>query len=65
MVRKIVVNYGKDNDIDYVKYGEDENYNHFICLDDDYIGAIRYIKIKKSNHKNYRQEDIIETEYIK
>lgn len=65
MVKKIVVNYGKDIDIDYLKYGEDEEYNHFICLDDHYCGSIRHIKIIKSNRIKYRQDDIIETGYIK
>lgn len=65
MVKKIVVNYGKDIDIDYIKYGEDTEYNHFVCLDDYYSGAIRHIKILKSNRIKYRQDDIIETEYIK
>ena len=64
MVRKIIVNFGKDIDIDYVKYNEDIDYNYFICLDSHYAGSIRYIKIKKSNRKNYRYDDIEETEYI-
>ena len=45
MVRKIIVNYGKDIDIDYVKYGEDTDYNYFICLDYYYMGSIQFIKI--------------------
>jgi len=65
MVRKIVVNYGKDIDIDYVKYGEDDNYNYFICLDYHYMASIQFIKIMKSGRKNYRYDEIEETEYMK
>lgn len=64
-MKKIVVNYGKDIDIDYLKYGEDKDFNHFICLDDYYCGAIRHIKIIKSYRTKYSQYDIIETKYIK
>ena len=66
MVRKIIVNFGKDIDIDYVKYNEDIDYNYFICLEPHYQGNIcMFIKIKKSNRKNYRYDDIEETEYIR
>ena len=65
MVRKIVVNYGKDIDIDYVKYAEDDNYNYFICLDYHYMASIQFIKIVKSGRKNYRYDEIEETEYMK
>jgi hypothetical protein len=65
MVRKIIVNYGKDIDIDYVKYGEDTDYNYFICLDYYYMGSIQFIKIMKSCRKNYRYDEIEETEYMK
>lgn len=63
MVRKIVVNYGKDINIDYVKYGGDIHYNYFICLDQHYIGSIQFIKIIKSNRNNYRYNEIEETKY--
>ena len=65
MVRKIVVNYGKDIDIDYVKYAEDTNYNYFICLEQHYMGSIQFIKIVKSGRKNYRYDEIEETKYKK
>lgn len=65
MVRKIIVNYGKDIDIDYVKYAEDDNYNYFICLDYHYMASIQFIKIMKSGRKKYNCDEIEETEYIK
>ena len=64
MVRKIVVNYGKDIEIDYVKYAEDTDYNYFICLDIHYRGSLQFIKIVKSKRKNYNCFEIEETEYI-
>ena len=65
MVRKIIVNYGKDIDIDYVKYGEDAYYNYFICLDYHYMASIQFIKIMKSGRKKYNCDEIEETEYMK
>ena len=65
MVRKIIVNFGKDIDIDYVKYNEDFIYNYFICLEQWYLGSIQFIKIKKSKHKVYRYDEVEETEYIR
>ena len=50
MVRKIIVNFGKDADIDYVKYNEDIDYNYFICLEQSYLGSISFIKITRGRY---------------
>jgi len=52
-MRKIIVNFGKNIDIDYIKYESDDTYNYFICLDDYYMGSIKYIKIDKKFKKKY------------
>ena len=51
-MKKIIVNFGKNIDIDYIKYESDDTYNYFICLDDYYMGSIKYIKIDKKFKKN-------------
>ncbi len=65
-MKKIIVNFGKDIDIDYIKYESDDTYNYFICSDDYYMGSIPYIKIdKKFKKKYYRYGEVEETKYFK
>jgi len=64
ILRKILVKYANDVDVDYIKYDADEEYNYFVLLTESEF-AKRIIKIKKSCSRYYNESQITEAEYKK